>query len=77
MDTLCNCHGMIYLDCPNYKATRTHAPKTYQDGLREMMDCACKAVCIGCRQFGFSEEHPQCFLIKRAALDRFGLKEEK
>ncbi len=30
---LCNCHGMVYLDCPNYKRTRrapnADPPRTY------------------------------------------------
>lgn len=36
MSTMCNCHGMIYPDCPNYRATRT--PRLFTEAeVRELV----------------------------------------
>ena len=62
----------------------TPAPKTYEDGLREMLECACKAVEEARREAKRTETRMEFDLcagpekaIRRAALERFGVEEQK
>ena len=54
------------------------APKTYEQGVRDMLEVACITVCLPCRRGKCDRAfHRKCFDIRRAALERFGVKEEK
>jgi len=52
MNTVCNCHGMIYLDCPNYGASRrkeamtTPSPESIERA-NKALPCLTPVICKG------------------------------